>query len=82
MKRLVLFSALAAVPMLLPLAAPAAAQQYARYPWCSQYSSPSEAHSCAFTSYAQCMATVSGIGGFCYRNPYLAYGQARTSRGY
>jgi hypothetical protein len=40
------------------------------YPWCAQYSGKAlgGAMNCGFTSFAQCMATVSGVGGFCVRN--------------
>ena len=39
------------------------------YPWCAQYSGGSfSGQNCGFTTRAQCMATVSGIGGFCVRN--------------
>lgn len=34
------------------------------YPWCAIYAKDGDSH-CFFTSYEQCMATVSGIGGFC-----------------
>lgn len=45
---------------------PAAAQNY---PWCAQYGGrDSGASNCGFVSFAQCMATVGGIGGFCERN--------------
>ncbi|MGE0564022.1 MAG: DUF3551 domain-containing protein [Pseudolabrys sp.] len=46
---------------------PAAAQIY---PWCSIYSGVfGGAENCGFTTYQQCMANVSGVGGFCQRNP-------------
>ena len=40
------------------------------YPWCAQYSGRAlgGATNCDFVSFAQCLATVSGIGGFCVRN--------------
>jgi hypothetical protein len=38
--------------------------------WCAQYSSPGGATNCGFYSFEQCQATVSGIGGFCMRNPF------------
>jgi len=40
------------------------------YPWCAQYSGRAlgGAMNCGFVSFAQCMATVSGIGGFCVQN--------------
>jgi hypothetical protein len=46
--------------------APANAQNY---PWCAQYTgSMGGSINCGFTSFAQCQADVSGIGGFCIRN--------------
>ena len=36
------------------------------YPWCANYTKGST--SCSFVTFAQCMADVSGIGGFCERN--------------
>lgn len=50
------------------LSAPAAAQNY---PWCAYYSGGAGGGggtNCGFTTFEQCMATVSGIGGFCNRN--------------
>ena len=39
------------------------------YPWCAQYSgSAGGATNCGFSTYQQCMADVSGIGGFCMQN--------------
>jgi hypothetical protein len=43
------------------------------YPWCAQYGSGFHAdggRNCGFVSYGQCLATVSGIGGFCERNSF------------
>ncbi len=42
------------------------------YPWCST-DSRIGAENCGFVAYGQCRAYISGIGGFCYRNPYYAY---------
>ena len=36
------------------------------YPWCANYTKGST--SCSFVTFEQCMADVSGIGGFCERN--------------
>jgi len=44
---------------------PARAQNY---PWCAIYNAGDNGSNCGFTSFPQCMATVSGIGGFCERN--------------
>jgi hypothetical protein len=41
--------------------------------WCAYYTRGSS--NCGFHTYAQCRNTVSGVGGFCNRNPsYQAYG--------
>jgi Protein of unknown function (DUF3551) len=58
--------ALATILMIQPRSGEAAPY----WPWCSQYDQPSFAHSCAFSSWEQCMETVRGIGGYCYTNPY------------
>ena len=49
------------------LVTPADAQNY---PWCAIYSGRGAGGgtNCGFVSYAQCMATASGLGSFCYRN--------------
>jgi Protein of unknown function (DUF3551) len=40
------------------------------YPWCANYSGESSGgRNCGFTTWEQCRATVSGVGGFCARNP-------------
>lgn len=52
---------------------PAAARDY---PWCAQgrqYDYPGE---CAYSTYEQCQASVSGRLLFCGPNPRVAYGQA------
>jgi hypothetical protein len=46
-------------------AQPARAQNY---PWCARYGTPYDDTSCGFTSYEQCQASVSGVGGFCEKN--------------
>jgi Protein of unknown function (DUF3551) len=39
------------------------------YPWCAQYAGRGGgAMNCGFTSFAQCMATIQGAGGFCVAN--------------
>src|SRR5262249_17426437 len=48
--------------------------------WCSQYGRPSYAYSCAFSSWEQCWATVWGIGGYCYQNPYPPPALARPTK--
>jgi len=48
------------------------AQAEVVYPWCAHYGKHDEGGSgnCGFTSFRQCMATVSGTGGYCARNPF------------
>jgi hypothetical protein len=50
--------------------APATPAAAAEYPWCAQYGGRDGGRNCGFTSFQQCMATVSGIGGFCERNQF------------
>jgi Protein of unknown function (DUF3551) len=47
------------------IGSPAQAQNY---PWCAIYDVGDAAYNCSFVSREQCMATVSGIGGFCNAN--------------
>ena len=46
--------------------------QAVEYPWCAQYGGPGGegGRNCGFTTFQQCLATVSGIGGFCERNSF------------
>jgi hypothetical protein len=38
------------------------------YPWCAYYDGSFGGTNCGFTTFQQCLDTVSGIGGFCERN--------------
>jgi Protein of unknown function (DUF3551) len=69
--------------ILAPLlaAAPASAQSAYDYPWCGIYTSnqgAGGAQSCYFTSYAQCMASMSQLG-ICTQSPYYR-GPAEPAR--
>jgi len=75
--RTLLAAALTALPLLLVATDIAQAQNY---PWCAQYTTRGGARNCGFVSWQQCMATVSGVGGFCERN-YM-YGHRRKARRY
>jgi len=59
---------------------PSAAQSAYDYPWCALRGDKSGGQSCYYTSYAQCMANLRGIGGTCIRNPYQTRGP-RYDRG-
>jgi Protein of unknown function (DUF3551) len=40
------------------------------YPWCAVLNMGDATYNCGFVTREQCMATVSGIGGFCQRNDW------------
>lgn len=42
--------------------------QAQNYPWCAVLDMGDAAYDCGFVTREQCMATVSGIGGFCELN--------------
>jgi uncharacterized protein DUF3551 len=73
------FLLLALVGVATVLGTPARAQNY---PWCAQYSGRAlgGAQNCGFVSFAQCMATVSGIGGFCVQNTLYQPPPARARK--
>ena len=51
------------------------------YPWCAQYGGwDGGGRNCGFSTYEQCRATVSGVGGYCEENPmYRAPGQNHST---
>ena len=55
------------------------------YPWCAQYSD-GQGQSCGFATFQECLADVSGIGGFCTQNstyqPSAGPRASRFRRGY
>jgi hypothetical protein len=54
---------------LTALAGPSVAQSAYDYPWCAVRGDRSGAESCYFATRAQCIETLSGIGGSCIQNP-------------
>jgi hypothetical protein len=64
--------------VLVALCAPPVAAR--DYPWCAKTSANGFNGDCSFTSYRQCMATVSGQRGECMQNPRLIFKQARIRR--
>jgi hypothetical protein len=48
----------------------ASAQSPYSYPWCARVGSRNGPTSCYYASREQCMTTLSGIGGYCFRSPY------------
>jgi hypothetical protein len=70
---------------LLALAMAAAPAQAQNYPWCAVYGGRmGGAQNCGFSNYQQCMATVTGVGGFCQQNNMYRppSGSNRRSRAY
>jgi hypothetical protein len=66
----------------LLVSAGAHAQSAYDYPWCGVYTSnagPGGAQACYYTSYAQCMATMNGLG-FCTQSPYYRGPAVRDDR--
>jgi hypothetical protein len=57
---------------------PSAAREW--YPWCAQYYDTRNLTECAFTSFAQCQASISGIGGNCIQNWYPPPAEPRRDR--
>jgi hypothetical protein len=44
----------------------------ANYPWCARYATDGGGENCGFSTFDQCQADVSGIGGYCARNTLYA----------
>lgn len=63
--------------LLIGLATTAQAQNY---PWCAQYGWRDGPRNCGFVSWQQCMATVSGVGGYCERNSMYVPNQGARPR--
>jgi len=57
---------------LVPVWAQGQPLPYDPYPWCAVYGGRNGAggSNCGFRTWQQCMATVSGIGGFCEPNQF------------
>jgi hypothetical protein len=66
MKALLFAAGLAVAASALPSGA-----QAQNYPWCAVYGGGRDGgggQNCGFTTFEQCLATLSGMGGFCNRN--------------
>ena len=77
MKQILLVVAVAAVALVADVC-PGAARDW--YPWCAQYADMRAATECSFTTFEQCLATLSGIGGSCVQNARPAPGEPRRDR--
>jgi hypothetical protein len=83
--RSLILSLVLANAALMSAADVASAQSPTSYPWCSRSGDRDNYNSCYFTSKEQCQRTTSGIGAFCFENPYYrpspgARGQAVNPR--
>jgi hypothetical protein len=78
--RLLILSALLIVAAIAGGSQVASAQSPTSYPWCAKTGKDSAATSCYFTSYRQCMTTISGIGGYCFQSPYYHASLASARR--
>jgi hypothetical protein len=54
--------------------------QAREYPWCARYGWTT--YNCGFDTYNQCLATISGVGGYCERNPRFANDEQRPRKRY
>jgi hypothetical protein len=75
-------AAIATIVLVAGTSGPASARSAYSYPWCAKYYTRMGGTSCYFTSYAQCQATVSGIGGYCFQSPYYQPGATSRRRRY
>ena len=64
----IIFLSIFSVVLLIDIEAASAQSAYS-YPWCG-IRGRSGGMSCYYTSWEQCRATLSGIGGNCVRSPY------------
>ncbi len=60
----------------------AAPAQYLGAPWCAYYGGGGRGGgaNCGFYSWEQCMAALSGNGGYCARNQWLSDGERASRR--
>jgi hypothetical protein len=68
--RLLILSLVLANAALTSFADPASAQSAYSYPWCARVGSRNGPTSCYYASYQQCLTTLSGVGGYCFKSPY------------
>ena len=66
----------AAIALAIALGGGEARAQYLNYPYCAVFDRSTT--SCAFDTFAQCLATISGRGGYCYQN--TAYQPPRKAK--
>jgi len=78
-RRMHALAILAITAAALGLAAHATPALALEYPWCARYDVWTS--NCGFATFQQCLATISGTGGFCTPNPRaVAIGDERPRR--
>jgi hypothetical protein len=76
--RNVLLAAVALAALSIPAISTSANAEVV-YPWCAYYTfRDGDATNCGFVNRQQCLATVSGVGGYCAPNP--RYNPPRSRR--
>lgn len=78
--RILLLSSVLALTLGVAIAPDASAQRRIIYPWCAFYN-PDGIAECLYYNVAQCRASVSGVGGYCYQNPRFVEPPYRQPRG-
>jgi hypothetical protein len=68
-------TALAIAVSALPFVLTPASAQAQNYPWCAEYGMQGTSN-CGFVTAQQCMAALSGNGGYCAQNPMFRPGPA------
>jgi hypothetical protein len=78
----IIFAFLLAATAALPFALTTPARANNEYPWCARYGGGMDGggSNCGFSSYEQCLATVSGVGGFCERNSFYTGSAERPAK--
>lgn len=61
--------------------ADSSADAAAQWPWCAQYTGKGGSTNCGFANWRQCQLAVSGVGGWCYQNPYYLFDEPRQRGG-
>ena len=81
MRKLTYALGVAAMVMLSQAGGAPPAEAAIVYPWCAHYGGRSGGGvSCGSSTFAQCMATVSGMGGGCEMNPFYEPPPSRPVR--
>jgi hypothetical protein len=77
MRRLMTIAVLACGAAILGLCPQAQAAGHEPYPWCAYYGEGRHGGgtNCGFDTFAQCRATISGVGGYCGQNPMYGYAE-------